>query len=147
MTALIKYAEHPKSPPRMMYVRLDARLDPIFNANKAGRLNECIFTYFTYNKKTKIRCKVVISMVFNENQELDYIFWNNVYSFLNIVIHFALRLGNFIFVIYTSVFCVYVAICLINGSHFYGRILKIQLKKSKIVGNLGCKYKSHYQSV
>lgn len=51
MTALIKYAEHPKSPPRMMYVRLDARLDPIFNANKAGRLNECIFTYFTYNKK------------------------------------------------------------------------------------------------
>lgn len=61
MTALIKYAEHPKSPPRMMYVRLDARLDPIFNANKAGRLNECIFTYFTYNKKkqkTKIRCKL-----------------------------------------------------------------------------------------
>lgn len=65
-------------------------------------------------------------MVFNENQELDYIFWNNVYPFLNIVIHFALRLGNFIFVIYTSVFGVYVAICLINGSHFYVRILKIQ---------------------
>lgn len=53
MTALLKYAEHPKSPPRMMYVRLDARLDPIFNANKAGRVNECIFTYFTYNKKNK----------------------------------------------------------------------------------------------
>lgn len=146
MTALIKYAEHPKSPLRMIYVRLDARLDPIFNANKAERLNEYIFTYFTY-KKTKIRCKVVISMVFNENQELDYIFWNNEYSFLNIVIHFTLRLGNFIFVIYTSVFGVYVAICLINGSHFYVRILKIQLKKSKIVGNLGRKYKSHYQSV
>lgn len=101
----------------------------------------------TKKQKTKIRCKVVISIVFNENQELDYIFWNNVYSFLNIVIHFALRLGNFIFVIYTSVFGVYVAICLINGSHFYGRILKIQFKKSKIVGNLGRKYKSHYQSV
>lgn len=57
MTALIKYAEHPKSPPRMMYVRLDARLDPIFNANKAGRLNEYIFTYFTYNKKTKNKNK------------------------------------------------------------------------------------------
>lgn len=80
----------------------------------------------TKKQKTKIRCKVVISMVVNENQELDYIFWNNVYSFLNIVIHFALRLGNFIFVIYTSVFCAYVAVCLINGSHFYGRILKIQ---------------------
>lgn len=51
MTALIKYAEHPKSPPRMMYVRFDARLDPIFNANRAERLNEYIFTYFTYNKK------------------------------------------------------------------------------------------------
>lgn len=100
------------------------------------------FLLILRTKKTKIRCKVVISMVFNENQELDYIFWNNEYSFLNIVIHFALRLGNFIFVIYTSVFCVYVAICLINGSHFYGRILKIQLKKSKIVGNLGRKYKS-----
>lgn len=58
MTALIKYAEHPKSPLRMIYVRLDARLDPIFNANKAGRLNECIFTYFTYNKKTKNKDKV-----------------------------------------------------------------------------------------
>lgn len=84
------------------------------------------FLLILRTKKTKIRCKVVISMVFNENQELDYIFWNNVYSFLNIVIHFALRLGNFISVIYTSVFGVYVAICLINGSHFYVRILKIQ---------------------
>lgn len=55
MTALIKYAEHPKSPPRMMYVRLDARLDPIFNANRAERLNEYIFTYFTYNKNKKQR--------------------------------------------------------------------------------------------
>lgn len=56
MTALIKYAEHPKSPLRMIYVRLDARLDPIFNANKTERLNEYIFTYFTYKKnKDKVQ--------------------------------------------------------------------------------------------
>lgn len=50
-----------------MYVWLDVRFDLIFNVNKVGRLNECIFIYFMYNKKIKIRCKVVISMVFNEN--------------------------------------------------------------------------------
>lgn len=58
MTALIRYAEHPNSPPRMMYVRLDARLDPIFNANKAERLNEYMLKYFT--SRTKIRCKVLL---------------------------------------------------------------------------------------
>lgn len=46
MTALIRYAEHPNSPPMMMYVRLDAILDPMFNANKAERLNEYMFKYF-----------------------------------------------------------------------------------------------------
>lgn len=50
MTALIKYAEHPKSPPRMMYVRLDARLDPIFNANRAERFLHILRTTKTKNK-------------------------------------------------------------------------------------------------
>lgn len=63
---LIKYVEYLKSLLRMIYVWLDVRFDLIFNVNKVERLNEYIFIYFMY-KKIKIRCKVVISMVFNEN--------------------------------------------------------------------------------
>lgn len=66
MMVLIKYVEYLKSLLRMIYVWLDVRFDLIFNVNKVERLNEYIFIYFMY-KKIKIRCKVVISMVFNEN--------------------------------------------------------------------------------
>lgn len=53
MMVLIKYVEYLKSLLRIMYVWLDVRFDLIFNVNKVGRLNECIFIYFMYNKKNK----------------------------------------------------------------------------------------------
>lgn len=54
MKALTKYAAHPKNPLSTMYVLLDARVDPILNANKAKNI-------FKISIKGQIIIKIYLS--------------------------------------------------------------------------------------